>query len=104
MLNNSRVKVDAASIKLVEVWKSLNQEGYPITFEPYNQNLLNQSRSLRPQPNRVLKDTCRLKKFESSFSIDSARLWNSAPEEITSATTLNKAKSAVKRFCKNLPL
>ena len=32
----------AASIKLVEVWKSFNQEGYPLRLEPYNHNLPNQ--------------------------------------------------------------
>ena len=94
----------AASIKLVEVWKSLNQEEYPITLEPYNQNLLNQNIGLRPQINRVFNDTCKLKKSESSFHIDAARLWNAAPQDITSATNILQAKSAIRLFCKNLPL
>ena len=83
---------------------ALNQEGYPLTFEPHNQNLLTLNRDLRPQQNRVLKDTCKLKKFESSFTIDAARLWNAAPKEITCASSLNIAKNAVRLFCKNLPL
>ena len=122
MINNNRIKdmistksilekfglmsvnQTAASIKLVEVWKSINQEGYPITFEPYNTNLSNQNHNLRPQSKRVLKDNCRLKKCESSFSIDAARLWNEAPKEITDAPNLGAAKAAVRRFCKTLPL
>ena len=122
LINNSRVKdmisnksilekfdllsvnQTAASIKLIEVWKSFNQEGYPITFEPYNQNLVNLNHDLRPQLNRVLKDNCRLKKCESSFSVDAARLWNAAPTEITVALNLSMVKIAVRRFCKNLPL
>ena len=98
------VKQLAASIKLVEVWKSLNQEEYPITLEPYNQNLLNQNIGLRPQINRVFNDTCKLKKSESSFHIVAARLWNAAPQDITSATNILQAKSAIRLFCKNLPL
>jgi hypothetical protein len=98
------VNQTAASIKLIEVWKSFNQEGYPITWEPYNQNLLNQNRDLRPQANRVLKDSCRLKRYESSFFIDAARLWNAAPTEITDAPSLGVLKAEVRRFCKNLPI
>ena len=94
----------AASIKLVEVWKSFNQEGYPIKLEPYNHNLQNQTHDLRPQPNRVLNDSCRLRKFESSFVIDAARIWNAAPKEITCAPSLNIAKNAVRLFCKSLPV
>ena len=98
------VNQTAASIKLIEVWKSFNQEGYPITWEPYNQNLLNQNRDLRPQANRVLKDSCILKRYESSFFIDAARLWNAAPTEITDAPSLGVLKAEVRRFCKNLPI
>ena len=82
------VNQTAASIKLVEVWKSFNQDGYPISFEPYNQNLHNHNRDLRPQANRLLKDNCRLKRNESSFSIDAARLWNAAPKEISEAPSI----------------
>ena len=57
----------AASIKLVEVWKSFNQERYPLRLELYNHNLPNQTHDLRPQPNRVLKDSCRLRKLRVQF-------------------------------------
>ena len=94
----------AANIKLVEAWKSIHQDGYSITLEPYNQNLLNKSLGLRLQTNRVFNDTCKLKKSESSFHIDAARLWNAAPPEITNATSLGTAKSAIRLHCKKLPL
>ena len=92
----------AANIKLVEVWKSLNQEDYPITLDPYNQ--LRPNLGLRPQANRIFKDNCKYKKSESSFHIDAARLWNAAPKEITNATSLGTVKSAVLLFCKTLPV
>ena len=94
----------AAKIKLVEVWKSIHKEGNPIRLEPYNPNLMSKNLDLRLQPNRVFNDTCRLKKSESSFNIDAARLWNAAPQEITNASSLNIAKKAIDLFCKNLPL
>jgi hypothetical protein len=97
------VNQTAASIKLVEVWKSLNQDGYPISFEPYNHNLHNHNRDLRPQANRLLKDNCRLKRNEASFSIDAARLWNAAPKDITEAISIDVVKAAIRRFCQNLP-
>ena len=94
----------AANIKLTEAWKSLNQEGYPIKLEPYNSNLLMQKIHLRQQPNRIFKDDCRLKKFESSFCIDAARLWNGAPREVTSAISLKTAKTAIRKYCRLLPV
>ena len=94
----------AAKIKLVEVWKSIHQEGNPIGLEPYNLNLSSQNLSLRTQANRVFNDSCRLKKSESSFNIDAARLWNAAPKEITQAICLNSAKRKIDSFCKNLPI
>ena len=39
-----------------------------------------------------------------SFSIDSAKLWNNAPAEITNALTLHGAKREIKKYCKNLEL
>ena len=93
-----------ASIKLVEVWKSFYQKGYSIKLGPYNHNLPNQTHDLRPQPNRVLNDSCRLRKFESSFAIDADRIWNTAAKEITCAPSLNIAKNAVRLYCKSLPI
>ena len=59
---------------------------------------------LRPQINRVFNDTCKLKKSESSFHIDAARLWNAAPQDITNTANLVQAKCAIHLFCKNLTL
>ena len=50
----------AAKIKIIEVWKIINKEGYPLSLDPYNQNL--QALELRTQHNRVFRDDCRLQK------------------------------------------
>ena len=94
----------AAQIKLLEVWKSVNLEGYPIMLEPYNNNLSQSGHSLRPQGDRIFKDMSKLHKAESSFNIDAARIWNAAPKTVTSAITLSLAKKSILLFVKSLPV
>ena len=94
----------AAKIKLIEVWKSINETGYPLTLDPYKPHSTDQCHDLRQKPNRVFDDTCRLHKSESSFHIDAARLWNAAPTAIKCATSLSIAKKVIVNFCKSLPV
>ena len=94
----------AAKIKLIETWKSINKQGYPIALEKYNSHVAVHQHDLRHQPNRIFKDTCKLKKSESSFHVDAARLWNAAPAVIKSALTLHTAKNEIDKFCKSLPV
>ena len=94
----------AAKIKLVEVWKSINKEDYPIQLEPYRDSGREKMHKLRPVPRRIFNESCRLKKFEHCFSIDAARIWNAAPKVITAAPSLSVAKSQIHLFCKTLPV
>ena len=94
----------AAKIKLIEVWKTLNRPDYPINLEPYKHESKRNDHDLRTQLNRVFDDKCKLKKSESSFHIDSARLWNASPLEIRSAININLAKNVIHRFCMSLPV
>ena len=94
----------AAKIKLVEVWKAVNIDNYPIKLEPYGNPNKEKTHALRPQTNRVVNDTCKLKKSEQSFNVDAARIWNLAPREITDARTLNGAKKLIDAYCKTLPV
>ena len=93
----------AGQIKLTEVWKSLNVEGYPIVLEPYK-TLTTTTTGLRPQPNRIFNDSSRLSCSKFSFHVDAARLWNLAPQTIKSADTLGRAKIAILAHCKTLPI
>ena len=61
-------------------------------------------RLLRPQPNRVFSDSARLAMSQSSFNVDAAKVWNAAPVEVKQAVTLGGAKSAIKNYCKSLPI
>ena len=94
----------AAKIKLTEVWKSINKEGYPINLEKYKQYSEINTHLLREQPNRTFNDYCRLQKSEYSFHVDAAKLWNYAPTEIKSALSLPLAKKAIDKFCHLLPI
>ena len=94
----------AAKIKLVEVWKSTKNEDHPFKLEPYNCVQRDQNYDLRPIPNRIFNDSCRLKKSEHSFHVDAARLWNAAPIDIINAPNLNMAKKLIMSFCQSLPV
>ena len=96
----------AAQIKLTEVWKSQNVPGYPIIMDPYNQGatIPTTTLHLRPKPTRTFNDSSRLMVSKYSFIVDSARLWNLAPPEITMAATLNLAKKAILAHVKSLPV
>ena len=96
----------SAEIKLIEVWKSINIDKCPIKLEPYNpiQNASASRPQLRPKQTRVFKDTTRLKLSKCIFNIDAARIWNMAPIEIKTANSISCAKSAIKLFCKSLPV
>ena len=96
----------AAEIKLIEVWKSINDDKCPLELDPYNQSLSRGAPKpqLRPKETRVFRDTTRLKLSKSSFNFDAARVWNLAPIQIKTANTITSAKSAIKQFCKALPV
>ena len=94
----------APEIKLTETWKSVNVEGCPIKLDPFNPNQDKSVHKLRPQPTRIFNDKHRLQLAQSSFHVDSARLWNYAPSSVQGAPTLSMAKKAIKEYCKSLPI
>ena len=92
----------AAKIKLVEVWKAINKEDYPIVMDKYNWNI-EHTHELREQSNRIFDDSCKLKKSELSFHVDAAKLWNLAPTKIKNAVSMHAAKREIDIFCMTLP-
>ena len=54
--------------------------------------------------NKQFKDWSKTKAAETSFKIDAAKLWNSAPKEIKNAVALTAAKSAIIKFCNTLTI
>ena len=92
----------AGEIKLIEAWKSINITDYPFRMERNYQNRDPNLRTMRPNTTVVWKDTAKTKAASESISIDSARLWNRAPDEVKNAHTLGAAKKAIKKHCKTL--
>ena len=98
------VNQPAAEFKLIEAWKSINVEGFPVKLEHNNVDRNTQGRSVRINTERKWKESSNSKAASISFSRDAARRWNAAPVNIKSAVTLTKAKKEVKSFCKLLEL
>ena len=94
----------AGEIKLIEAWKSTHIPDYPFKMEANKNVRPLTDRQLRPNSEKLWKDTARTKAGTESFSIDSAKLWNTIPDDIKNAPTIGIAKHAIKKFCKTLEL
>ena len=93
----------AASIKITEVWKSVNLPNYPIELEPNTVGKPESDRSLRASSCRLWNQDAKSKAEKECFSRNAAKIWNAAPSVIKNATTLGVAKKLIKLHCKTLP-
>ena len=100
--NNLSVNQIAAQIKLGEMWKAANSDNYPVKMEKVKKR--NQGTSTRTNKGEKFKETIRTTLGRGAFVADGPRLWNNAPEKVTQATTLWKAKREIKLYCKSLPI
>ena len=94
----------AAEIKLVEAWKIINRDNYPLKLEPNNPDRAYTQRELRPSSIKIWNDDAKSMAAKVSFRRDAAKLWNNAPEVIKSAQSLNIAKKEIKSYCSLLPM
>ena len=69
----------AAQIKLLEAWKSVNLENYPIQMENNQLQMAEQSTV------KLWKDDSRVTSAKESFIRDAANLWNNAPSTVKNA-------------------
>ena len=93
----------SAEIKIIEAWKIMNIQDYPIKLWPNEPNRSTNGREVRSTSIREWKEDSTTKIGKTCFVIDTARLWNQSPAEIKMASTLNQAKTAIKKYCKSLP-
>ena len=77
-------------IKLMEVWKSLNLEGYPLKVAQQSVPYVGTSTraALIGKPINIGKSTA----TRNSCVSDSVRIWNLAPKSVTESTTAYHAK------------
>ena len=93
----------AASIKLTEVWKSLNIENYPFHLEPNNRTEARSERSVQPGTTRSWNQDAKTAAEKESLSRSAAKLWNSLPTEIKNLKTLVMPKGQSKFFVSHCP-
>ena len=84
------------------MWKALNQEDHCLSHL-FEKATTNQGRTRSAGLNK-LKSHFKSKIREQSFSHPSIQVWNSAPPDVTTAETESKARKAIRRYVKTLPI
>ena len=92
----------SAEVRLIEVWKALNVEDY--CLKDIFQRVESAKTNVRSSGKNRIKSTFKSKLRENSFHYPSVRLWNTAPTEITCATTESAARRAIKKYVLTLPI
>ena len=92
----------SCEIRLIEVWKALNQENH-CHNNLFEKTITNQGITRSAGLNR-LKIGFKSKLRENSFSFPSTQVWNSAPADVTTAVTESQARAAIRKFVKTLPI
>ena len=92
----------ASQIKLVEAWKAVNLEDYPI--QPENNQLQRNAngRAVRKSTVKLWKDDTKCATAKESFLRDAAELWNNAPLSVKNTKSLYSAKNEIVKFCKSI--
>ena len=91
-----------AQVKIQEVWKSLHNIKYPVSWVNINNSKIRQD--LRSCNVAVLKETGNSKIQSASFYNDAARVWNQLPIQIKNCLTLSAVKRETKKYVKTLPI
>ena len=94
----------AGEIKLLEAWKSIHIPEYPFQMVRNDIHMANSDRTLRPNSIKIWKDNAKTKVGSESFCFDTARLWNNATTDIKNASSIGRAKSAIKKFARTLEI
>ena len=105
MLQNQKmlsVNQLAAQIKLLEVWKAKQDGDYLVRIE-FQSAGENERRTREDMTGRAI-ERGRTNKARNNFVGDATRIWKRAPTSVTEATTLRRAKKAIKEFCQSLPV
>ena len=89
-------------VKLMEAWKALNVEGYPLKIA--QQSVPDVGTATRAARNRRPVQVGNTTTTRNTSVSDSIRLWNQAPNSITESKTLYGAKKEIKKYAKTLPI
>ena len=92
----------SCEVRLIEVWKALNQENHCLK-SLFVKAETNQGITRSAGMNK-LKSCFKTKIRENSYAYPSIQIWNSAPREVTTAETETKARAAIRKYVKTLPI
>ena len=91
-----------AQAKLLEMWKSLNVEDYPLKIKQQEKSEtgVNTRASLRGRPMGIGKTNI----TKNTSISDMIRIWNLAPDKVTESKSIYQAKNQIKSYVKSLPI
>ena len=91
-----------AQIKLLETWKAINVEGYPLSIVTQKVPVTGVSTRAaeKGRPVEIGKTTL----TQNSSISDAIKVWNQAPISVTEATTPYLAKKNIREYAKSLPV
>ena len=91
-----------AQVKLVEMWKAINVDDYPLKVEQQARN--EEGVSTRADTTGKPIEIGRSNLSQKTCVSDAIRLWNMAPENVTGSINLAHAKSEIKKYVRLLPI
>ena len=91
-----------AKVKLVEIWKALNVEDYPLKVKRQSSN--NQKVNTRADINQRPVEIGKSLLAQKTCVSDAIHLWNRAPEAIMNSSSLFQVKQEIKKFVLLLPI
>ena len=101
-LNMLSVNQLNASVKLLEIWKALNVDDYPLKVQRQSRD---DSRvSTRADSVKKPVEIGKTPVVQKTCVSDAIRIWNMAPDIITTCSSLSVAKSEIKKFARQLPI
>ena len=91
-----------AQIKLLEMWKVVYVDDYPLIIK--QQKIPETGMSTRAAQKGRLIVTGKSNTSLNTSTSDAIRIWNSSPVSVIEAKTLYQAKNAIKLYIKCLPI
>ena len=85
-----------AQIKLVEIWKALNVDDYPLTVvkQTKDNSRVNTRADTKEKPIEIGKSVL----MQKTCISDAIHVWNNAPEKFIKSITLSQAKTEIKKL------
>ena len=91
-----------ASVKLLEVWKALNMDNYPLSINRQQNSTegVSTRADLTGRPVEIGKTNL----AQNTRVSNAVHFWNLTPSKVTESRLLYQAKKAIREFATNLPI